>query len=247
MVTAIDETERRRDGETEAIDAGGVPVPSDRYSALKIDLHGGRLCLDFTNTAVWRMRPQPDDTLIDYASLVGWCRRIEGVTAAEADVLLRAAGAHAAEAADVLARAVAVREALYRIFLAEIAGCNAPQSDLALFNHELGGAMASATLRPSDAGFAWGWQELDPTDAPLTRPLWPILHSAAEVLTSSYLARVKRCPGKDCGWLFLDTSKNGSRRWCDMAVCGNRARVRAFAERKRGVRSQESGVRGATS
>lgn len=240
MVTTLATTTGQRDGEPAGIDPGGVPVPSDRYSALKLDLHGGRLCLDFTNTAVWRMRPQPDDSLVDYATLVGWCRRTEAVTAADADLLLRAALAQPGEAGDALTRAIAAREALYRIFLAEIAGQEVQASDLARFNHELGEAMARATLRPGDAGLIWSWQELDPTGAPLTRPLWPILRSAADLLTGSDLARVKRCPGKDCGWLFLDTSKNGSRRWCDMAVCGNRARVRAFAERKRGAKDASS-------
>ena len=67
----------------------------------------------------------------------------------------------------------------------------------------------------------------------LAQPLWPVVRSAADLLTGSSLERVKRCPGEGCGWLFLDTSRNGSRRWCDMSSCGNRARVRAFAARQR--------------
>jgi predicted RNA-binding Zn ribbon-like protein len=67
----------------------------------------------------------------------------------------------------------------------------------------------------------------------LDRMLWPLAHSAAELLASSERARVRLCEGEDCGWLFLDTSRNGARHWCDMKDCGNRAKVRRFRERQR--------------
>jgi predicted RNA-binding Zn ribbon-like protein len=63
--------------------------------------------------------------------------------------------------------------------------------------------------------------------------LWPVVRSAAELLTSDELGRVRECAADNCAWLFLDRSKNRSRRWCDMAVCGNRDKVRRFRQRSR--------------
>ncbi len=85
---------------------------------------------------------------------------------------------------------------------------------------------------PAGGGFAWEW---DAGGDVLARPLWALARSAADLLTSPRLSRVRECPGEDgCGWLFLDTSKNGSRRWCSMQGCGSRAKARRYAGRRRG-------------
>jgi predicted RNA-binding Zn ribbon-like protein len=220
---------------------GPPAVPSGRFTVEQIDLHGGRLCLDFANTAVWRLGPQPDETLVDYAALLAWSRRAGSLAPAEVEDLRRAADAQPGEAAAVVVRAIALREAIHLLFVAAILGRAPRPEDLAVLNAELAEAMARAAIQPNGAGFAWDWPpraaDAGRADASLTRPLWPVARSAAELLTSPELGRVKRCPGTNCGWLFLDTSKNASRRWCDMAVCGNRARVRAFAARKRAAQS----------
>jgi predicted RNA-binding Zn ribbon-like protein len=91
--------------------------------------------------------------------------------------------------------------------------------------------MAAARIRPVGAGFAWDW--------PAARPaapeglLWPIARSAAELLTGAQLARVKFCPGHGCGWLFVDRTRNGRRRWCEMEVCGSRAKMQRYHQRRR--------------
>jgi predicted RNA-binding Zn ribbon-like protein len=206
-------------------------VPSGRYTVANLDFHGGRLCLDFANTVVWRLAAQPEETLVDYAALLTWSHRVGALEREETEALRRLAATRPDEAAAVLTRAITLREAINLVFVAAIAGHPPRPVDLALLSAELAEAMAHALLHPAGAGFAWDW--LIAGDSPLTRPLWPIARSAAELLTNPELARVKRCPGTNCGWLFLDTSKNASRRWCDMAICGNRARVRAFAARKR--------------
>ena len=95
-------------------------------------------------------------------------------------------------------------------------------------------APARDALSARDGGFAWA---AGAPGTPLRRPLWPVLWSAADLLTSDRLARVRSCGDPRCGWLFLDTSRNRSRRWCDMADCGNRAKARRhYARRVEGDR-----------
>jgi predicted RNA-binding Zn ribbon-like protein len=227
-----------------ALEPGSPAVPTHRFPVEGVPLHGGRLCLDFTYTAVWRATPRPDETLVDYSALLAFSTRTGTLRAHEEARLAEVAEAHPDEAAAVVARAVDLREALYRVFLAQVAGRSPRQPDLDRFNAELAEAMARATVHPDDEGFAWDWTSAldEPDAASLASPLWPIARSAADLLTSPDLARVKRCPGEGCGWLFLDTSKNGSRRWCDMAGCGNRARVRAFAARRRAGRAAGTAI-----
>ena len=131
------------------------------------------------------------------------------------------------------ADAVILREALYRVFSAVAAGAAGPAADLATLNEALADGFGHVRLAPDGDGYRWGWQ-IDPPA--LDRMLWPVLRSAVELLTSDQLDRVKECPGlADCGWLFFDTSKNGSRRWCSMEGCGNRAKGRRHYQRTRAV------------
>ena len=78
--------------------------------------------------------------------------------------------------------------------------------------------------------FRWSWAEEEALDC----MLWPVVRSAAELLNSDLLSRVRVCPADDCAWLFLDQSRNRSRRWCDMSTCGNRSKARRFREAQRG-------------
>lgn len=91
-----------------------------------------------------------------------------------------------------------------------------------------GGSAPGASV----SSFVWGWDDAAPA---LDRPLWPVARSLAELLTSDELPRVRECAADNCAWLFIDTSKNRSRRWCDMAVCGNRAKARRHYARARGA------------
>ncbi|MBI2081511.1 MAG: CGNR zinc finger domain-containing protein, partial [candidate division NC10 bacterium] len=103
-------------------------------------------------------------------------------------------------------------------------------SDLAVLNAALAEALPLLGLVPEGNGFTWEWtangQRLD-------RMLWPVARSAAELLTSGELARVRECEAESCAWLFMDRSRNRSRRWCDMKTCGNRTKARRHYERKR--------------
>ena len=90
-------------------------------------------------------------------------------------------------------------------------------------------------MAPSGQCYTWEWAKYDQD---LDRPLWPVARTAADLLTSGRLDRVRECPGADgCGWLFYDTSKNGSRRWCSMEGCGNVAKARRLYARRRAASS----------
>lgn len=191
------------------------------------DPSGGLPCLDFINT-VDRMRHRPwVDRLKSYADLLAWSSAAGTLLRAEPG-LTRAARTHPREAEAVLARARELREALYRIFAALVEGTAPLRDDLARMNIELGHALARTRLEPRDHGFAWSWDAGAPE---LDLPLWSIVRSAAELLTSPERELVKRCASDTCLWLFLDRTKNHARRWCDMKICGNRAKVRRHRRR----------------
>ncbi|MEO7354218.1 MAG: CGNR zinc finger domain-containing protein [Gemmatimonadales bacterium] len=120
------------------------------------------------------------------------------------------------------------RTALQRLLDAEARGIGARESDLAALNRILSRAGGKRGLRPTVRGYGWGW--LSDGSEDLSGLLWPVAWSAARLLDSPDLARLKAC---SCGRLFLDASRNRSRRWCDKAECGNRANVARFRSRQR--------------
>jgi predicted RNA-binding Zn ribbon-like protein len=196
---------------------------------------GGRLCLDFINTVQGR-EPGPGgvatvigERLVSYDALVRWATLADALTPAEGDSLRHAAAARPAEAAETLARCRAVRDAMCRIFASVVEGRAPVPADVAALNDELRRARAREHL---EAAPVWRWRWDDDAGA-LERMLWPVVASAAELLTEGDLARVRQCPGSACGWLFYDSSRSGRRQWCDMADCGNVAKVRRFRQRHR--------------
>ncbi|MGQ9555340.1 MAG: CGNR zinc finger domain-containing protein [Anaerolineae bacterium] len=200
---------------------------TNKHTAANLDLLGGRLCLDFANTADWHAGPNPQEHLISYADLLAWGRHAEALTSGQVENMLSLAEHCPAEAATVLERAIALREDIYRIFVAVTKGVPPPTDDLATLNAVLNEAIIHRRVVYTGSGFAWEWDNSDALDY----ILWPIACSAAELLTSPDLARVRQCAGDPCGWLFLDESRNRSRRWCDMRSCGNRAKARRHYRR----------------
>lgn len=205
-------------------------VENDTRSRV-FELTGGRLCLDFANTVEDRPGDAPRDLLESYDDLVDWGQQAHILTEGQAQRLLAGAASHPVEAAEALRRAITVREAIYRIFRARAEEATPAEEDLRTFNAALADAMAHACLMQQDGGFAWDWSE---EDGNLERVLWPVVRSAADILTSDELDDVRVCASEDCEWLFIDTSKNHSRRWCDMQTCGNRAKARRHYKRKKG-------------
>jgi len=196
--------------------------------AYTFELSGGALCLDFANTCGDRARPEQEH-LHAYADILAFARQAEIVDAEQERELADRAADDPGAAADAFTAAVAVRDAIYRIFSALAAGASPPPADLDRLNRALPDALAGLRIEPRGDGFAWSRHDL--ADA-LTAPLRPIVRSAAELLISGRLDRIRECDGATCTWLFLDQSRNRSRRWCSMETCGNRAKVRRHYRRR---------------
>ena len=202
----------------------------DLTKASTLKLVSGELCLDFVNTVGSYHSEQSQEYLISYAVLVSWSRHAGILEDRAAQALLKLAEQQPEEAEGTLQRAISLRVTLYRIFAAVAQGVAAPADDLKTLNVALARAMSHARIESTADGYTWVWAEDE--DA-LDRMLWPIVRSAAEYLVEGDLTRVRECGGERCGWLFVDTSKNRSRRWCDMQDCGNVAKVRRFRTRQR--------------
>lgn len=198
------------------------------YAQTPPRLIAGALGLDFVNTLEWRGDPaMPGERLVSYAELVLWATHAGALGRPEARRLQARARRRTGEAEAVWREAIALREALARLFAAP-RGSSAKH--LALVNRMLARAPGRTRLASTPEGFGWSTGAANA----LERPLWPVLWSAAELLTSGRIGQVRTCGDARCGWLFLDTSRNRSRRWCAMDDCGNRAKVRRHSERRRG-------------
>jgi predicted RNA-binding Zn ribbon-like protein len=193
-------------------------------------MDAGRLCLDFANTASALSDGQREERLISYGRLVSWARKAGVVGEEQAAALLAEAARRPEEAGAVLLRARALRDAIQTLFVDAAERRSADDAALATLNDALGETMgASRIVATPGGGFRWAPGE----GGTLDRMLPPVVRSAADLLTSEELARVRACAAGDCLWLFLDTTRNRSRRWCDMKSCGNRMKVRRHRERRR--------------
>ncbi len=195
------------------------------------DLDAGVDSLAFVNTLDNRGEESPVELLTDYADLLAFALQTETLTESEARRLRELASARPSDAALVVSRATALRETLFRIFSAIAAEVDPASEDIKSLNAELSIAMSNAQIIPAADQFDLDWSD----DPGLDRPLWPVVRSAADLLTSDELTRVRECAAHDCQWLFLDESRNRSRRWCNMQTCGNRAKVDRFRARQRGA------------
>jgi predicted RNA-binding Zn ribbon-like protein len=189
---------------------------------------GGSAALDFTNTAEYRGRENYMDMLRSYGHLLSWAWRTEVLPEDMLERLYDMACNAPDEAEEALARAAGTREIIYQVFsILTDEGRQPTQAELADFNVALRGLpprqMESSKERPQ-----WTW-----AFSPLTldAPLWPVLLDAGNLLASDAARRVRKCP--NCGWLFVDKSRNHSRRWCSMEFCGSQVKSRRQYERKK--------------
>ncbi|MGH9381156.1 MAG: CGNR zinc finger domain-containing protein [Thermoanaerobaculia bacterium] len=202
------------------------PTSPDVY----FDLSGGALCLDFANT--WNNRERPEtDRLRDYGDLLAFALQAGALSAAEVRELAPRARREAKERDAAFARALALRDAIHGLFHHAAAGGEPRAGGLERLNELLRQALCCLEVERRDGGYAWSWAG---RDGSLEAPLWRLVHSAAELLTGGELDRVRVCASATCNWLFLDRSRNRSRRWCDMTTCGNRAKARRHYRRVRG-------------
>ncbi|MCW5745651.1 MAG: ABATE domain-containing protein [Alphaproteobacteria bacterium] len=182
----------------------------------------GDLCLDYANTRYWRGTEPPTEALGTPAELLAWlaANRVmpaSALAATEASWRVRPRAATTA-----FAQAIALREALYRVFSA-VAGGGAPaDADMEHFNRALAHTPPRTRLQHGESGYAWQVPSLRPAVSDL---LAPVLWSAADLLTSPRLGRLRLCANDKCLFLFVDDSRTGTRRWCTMSTCGNRAKA----------------------
>jgi predicted RNA-binding Zn ribbon-like protein len=205
----------------------------DRIGVDELPIVGGNLALDFANTQSGPPGGEADvESLATYEDLVTWALRVGVIAPRDAPDLVRQARRHPRHADAAFERAMTLRDWIFTTF-ASIAEDTPPAAEaLARLRDDEAEALAHATLAASPSGFDWSWSR--PGDLDGLR--WPIVHAAATLLTEGPLARVKACGG--CRYLFLDETKNGSRRWCSMAECGTRAKMRRFVARRSAARSR---------
>jgi predicted RNA-binding Zn ribbon-like protein len=196
----------------------------------RLPLVGGALALDFCNTTSGLGTDHCVEHLIGFEHLVLWSAHAGVLTADGADALHALATREPAATRAALDRALTLRRTLHRLFSALAQGAEAPPEALAGLNAALAPSHRDRQLVASAGGFVWHHPEPHRT---ADGPLAPIARSAAEVLLTTPLDRIKQCPGQDCGWVFIDRSKNGIRVWCEMEVCGSRAKARARMARRR--------------
>jgi predicted RNA-binding Zn ribbon-like protein len=194
--------------------------------------NGGWLCLDFTNTVEPRHGPPERDWLHGYPDLIEWARHVGTVDTATAARLLREAEAEPQAAETHFRAAIDLRESAFRVFAAVADGVAPATDDLDAVRDAHVAALRRARLVQPDDTFDWSWGE----DS-LDRPWWPVAVSAVELLTHGPLERVKRCPAEGgCSWLFVDATKNRSRRWCSMDDCGADVKAKRQTARRRARR-----------
>ena len=186
----------------------------------------GDPCLDFVNTADWTRRGLAYDRFTSYERVVEWARDASLVRPSHARRLRRAAVRHPRQAATALVEACEMRDILMAVFAAAIArrhSALALERLNALFTEA---AVHMRVVRDPRGGLQRGWAGLG--DAPAS-VLWPVIGRAVDLLASPDARKLRMCAGRDCGWLYVDRSRNGLRRWCEMSVCGtaekNRRRV----------------------
>jgi predicted RNA-binding Zn ribbon-like protein len=175
------------------------------------------------------MDPEPEDFLHDYTGLARWSWHAGAIQDADLQTLNDLARHDPQGAADAFQQALRLRAAIDRIFRATADGRDPAAGDLQTLQQEHLEGLSSAALAREGQRIGWSWRGVDD----LRLPVWLEGASAVALLTEGDLARVKQCPGADdCGWLFYDTSRSGTRRWCSMEGCGSRVKMRRHYARR---------------
>jgi predicted RNA-binding Zn ribbon-like protein len=187
-------------------------------------LVGGNVALDLVNTLDWRFREAgPEELLTSYESLLNFVVQTKLLTVKQTRHLIRATSASAGD--HVLEDTRELREALAELIYAGVDGSNPSSASLLTLEKFFQSARAQTKLVRGGARLQWDWAG---AEAKPEFPLWVLTRAASRLMLSENIERVRACDNPDCRWLFLDTSKNRTRRWCDMKLCGNRMKARRF-------------------
>jgi predicted RNA-binding Zn ribbon-like protein len=201
-------------------------------SSMLIPATPADLCLAFANTLSWRGSAVSTESLNGLADLLAWLDRAVHASPSATREIAGWARRHDRAAAKLFSDAIGMREVIFRVFQSVAAGAPFGIRDFAALSDALARAPARSRLARTAGGYGWRLEPPEPTASDL---LAPVLWSAADLLVAGGRIRVRQCANDKCLWLFLDASKNGTRRWCDMASCGNRAKARRhYLKRSRG-------------
>jgi predicted RNA-binding Zn ribbon-like protein len=190
-------------------------------NAARVELIGGHRALDFVNSLAATVE-HPDELLETYADLVDWSEHAAVITTAVAHELRMRASDDPAAAAAALSEALRLRADADAVLRASLDGRDPPPRSTARIRDAVVEALGHADLVPVGPRHEWRWADQDRLEA----AHWPLAHDVVELLRSDQLGRLRRCV--DCRWLFLDQSRNRSRRWCRMSGCGARAKMRRY-------------------
>lgn len=200
-------------------------------------LVGGALCLDFVNTQHNVERPDAPDELLSFDHWIRWAVRAGAISNGLADRLTARAADDPRRAREALEEVKRIRKLANWAFSGVAVGGEPAGEYLEGLREAWTISVQEAYLAREGDHFTWAWDE---TTDDLSQPLWPVVGSAISLLESPELSRVRLCGGRDCSWLFLDRSKNGRRRWCQMDVCGNREKARRHYQRKQKTGSRKT-------
>jgi len=206
-------------------------LPPSRAGSL--DLVGGELAWDFTNTSSARGLPTHQEHLRDFDTLMQWVEHARVMAPSDCAHIRAALSGHPRRARRVFDRAIELRELIWMIGTALAEQRPIPAGLLDLLSAAHAENLRHAEMRMRLGSYIWVF---DPRRDILAAILGPITLSALTLVMEKDLLRTRRCAGQECGWLFFDTTKNNRRRWCEMRVCGNRAKVRAIRDRQRARR-----------
>lgn len=200
------------------------------HSKSPFEYSGGNLALDFTNTVNNRLSGERKELLTDYSRLLQWGDESGAITRKTRDRLQELSAETPGHAMSALRHAIQVREAVYDIFCAVAERRVVPTTALAILNNAAQQVAQHDEIVHANRRFLREWRSPD-TD--LDAVLWPVVRAATDLLTSEDVNIVRQCAAEDCAWLFLDTTKNHRRRWCDMKICGNRDKARRYYQRQK--------------
>ena len=202
-------------------------IPSDPGHVF--DLEAGTLAADFTNTLSGSRERPGTEHLATYADLVEFARQTGALPSPAAKALVAEAERRPEKATQIHRRAIALREAAWRAFDRLAQDREPAAADVEVIAAEATRATAQLVFQKQGKSYVWAW----PESGDLERPLWPIARAAADLLASEdERPRLRECASDTCAWIFVDRTKNGSRRWCSMSDCGNRAKVSAYRDRQ---------------
>jgi predicted RNA-binding Zn ribbon-like protein len=198
------------------------------HAIFKAPFYGGNLSLDFLNTVYDRHQESLEGYLNNYLDLITWTHIAGAISDVQKERLLQICREKQRKAHQIYKDAIQLREGMYELVVSMIDRDEVSPVDIQLINQWLSKAFSNLQLTRLDNHFVLDWKK---ENFGLESVLWPILRSFTDLVTSEDRDRIKQC--SNCGWLFVDNSKNRSRRWCSMEVCGNRVKVRRYARKTR--------------